>query len=1344
MGGTVSGSGENAKITGITKAGTLTLTVVFEHPTKTDKSLSGDFEITSTRAPAPTDIIWKGGANGLSEKFDGRFSEVEILNNVGGTKSGYRVKEITNLTGQSPSDVARIDSSNKFINYTKLGDFSVDITLEHSGKEEVTLRNNKFKITEADTPKDLVWKGQQSGDGLSKAFNETNKKFTEAEILNNVGGTKTGYAIKEITNLSGQTPSGNATIDSGKKFINYTKVGVFVANVSLEHPTKKDTIFTGAKFKISKANASELNYTNQSKKFVSGSGGEITNDEIKAGLTATSATLKNGYKIKSVSITAKTPNDMGGTVDGNGENAKITGIAKAGTLTLTIVFEHIYKDDKTFTGVKFALNAAPTDIALSKTAVDENKAVGSTVGNLTTTDVNAGDTFTYSLVSGDGSDDNGDFRIDGAVLKTAKVFDFETKNSYKIRIRTTDSAGGTFEKEFTITINNVTESISYAYNSGNKYVEAAANDGSIDNSKYIIATANGLTFKGANGATLTAGTDFTTIGNYQVRETGKFHSTVGGTGQRIVIYQFSDGSQVRQDRNLPAPTKLFIKSGNHIPSGLTMVVTKLSATTAKITFTGNATAHQKTSISDDSVQNVAITFNSTAFTGSPDISAVVGKSKNDIAIEYNYDPPVFSYSYNGIDGFYEKPNDGTVKNRLSISVSRGRFIAAPTAISGVTNAKKYNLNTHYTINNVVPNGLTLEVRRDTGGGNPYILFTGKATAHASANNVNNLSITLKSAMLQGSPDLSAAATKTKNDIVIYFGEYTIFLLNSNHSIITENLLDFGGNKGRFGATNGNYDGENKAFPNGERKIIKFEQNIIANPVMGTHFTVNGLPNNLNFAFKRIDSITIGFYITGSAVNHANSDDTTFTVTFKKRPTVTLYKIVPEKGVKISKIKNLEDDLAMSLAALGIRIIAPIPGEGAIGIEVPNKKPNIVSMKSVLASKKFQQTDMALPIAFGKTITNETFVVDLAKMPHLLMAGATGQGKSVGLNAILTSILYKKHPSEVKFVLVDPKKVELTLFSKIEKHYLAKLPNTEEAIITDTTKVVNTLNSLCIEMDDRYELLKTAKVRNIKEYNDRFKNRRLNPENGHRFLPYIVLVIDEFADLIMTAGKEVETPIARLAQLARAIGIHLIVATQRPSVNVITGIIKANFPSRIAFRVTAKVDSRTILDAPGADQLIGRGDMLYSGGSDITRLQCAFVDTPEVEKITNFIGEQQAYPDAHILPEYIPEGSEAIGDITPDERDPLFREAAEVLVNAQQGSASLLQRKLKLGYNRAGRIIDQLEAAGVVGPFEGSKARSVLLPDTTALNELLEKEKNETNFLYILFVIFCRGDDRSKK
>jgi len=439
------------------------------------------------------------------------------------------------------------------------------------------------------------------------------------------------------------------------------------------------------------------------------------------------------------------------------------------------------------------------------------------------------------------------------------------------------------------------------------------------------------------------------------------------------------------------------------------------------------------------------------------------------------------------------------------------------------------------------------------------------------------------------------------------------------------------------------------------------------------------------------------------------------------PTVTLYEIVPEAGIRISKIKNLEDDIALSLSAWGIRIIAPIPGKGTIGIEVPNKKPTMVSMKSVISSAKFQNSKMELPIALGKTISNETFVVDLAKMPHLLMAGATGQGKSVGLNAVLTSLLYKKHPAEVKFVLVDPKKVELTLFNHIERHYLAKLPDTEEAIITDTTKVINTLNSLCIEMDARYDLLKDAMVRNIKEYNVKFKSRKLNPENGHKFLPYIVLVIDEFADLIMTAGKEVEAPIARLAQLARAIGIHLIVATQRPSVNVITGLIKANFPARAAFRVTSKIDSRTILDGQGADQLIGKGDMLYSGGSDVIRLQCAFVDTPEVERITDFIGSQRAYPEAHLLPEYTGEEVGTSLDNNISERDTLFREAAVVIVLAQQGSASLLQRKLKLGYNRAGRLIDQLEAAGIVGQFEGSKARQVLIPDEMSLNQLLDNE-----------------------
>ena len=440
------------------------------------------------------------------------------------------------------------------------------------------------------------------------------------------------------------------------------------------------------------------------------------------------------------------------------------------------------------------------------------------------------------------------------------------------------------------------------------------------------------------------------------------------------------------------------------------------------------------------------------------------------------------------------------------------------------------------------------------------------------------------------------------------------------------------------------------------------------------------------------------------------------------PTVTLYEIVPDAGIRISKIKNLEDDIALSLAALGIRIIAPIPGKGTIGIEVPNQKPSIVSMRSVISSAKFQNAEMELPIAMGKTISNETFVVDLAKMPHLLMAGATGQGKSVGLNAVLTSLIYKKHPAEVKFVLVDPKKVELNIYSKIERHYLAKLPDTEEAIITDNTKVINTLNSLCIEMDNRYELLKNGMCRNLKEYNKKFKERKLNPKDGHSFLPYIILVVDEFADLIMTAGKEVETPIARLAQLARAIGIHLIIATQRPSVNVITGIIKANFPARVAFRVTSKIDSRTILDSGGADQLIGRGDMLFTQGNELTRIQCAFVDTPEVERLASYVGAQRGYADAHLLPEYISEESTSNLDIDASDRDALFREAAEVIVTAQQGSASLLQRKLKLGYNRAGRIIDQMEAAGVVGPFEGSKARQVLISDLASLDRLINDDK----------------------
>ena len=438
------------------------------------------------------------------------------------------------------------------------------------------------------------------------------------------------------------------------------------------------------------------------------------------------------------------------------------------------------------------------------------------------------------------------------------------------------------------------------------------------------------------------------------------------------------------------------------------------------------------------------------------------------------------------------------------------------------------------------------------------------------------------------------------------------------------------------------------------------------------------------------------------------------------PTVTLYEIVPAPGIRISKIKNLEDDIALSLSALGIRIIAPIPGKGTIGIEVPNLNPDTVSMKAVLSSEKFQHSKMELPIALGKTISNETYVTDLTKMPHLLMAGATGQGKSVGLNAILASILYKKHPAQVKFVLVDPKKVELTLFNKIERHFLAKLPDTEEAIITDTQKVVTTLNSLCLEMDNRYELLKDAQCRNLKEYNAKFIARKLNPKEGHKFLPYIVLVVDEFADLIMTAGKEVETPIARLAQLARAIGIHLIIATQRPSVNIITGTIKANFPARIAFRVTSKIDSRTILDAGGADQLIGRGDMLMSTGNDMIRLQCAFIDTPEVEKVCDYIGSQQAYPMAFELPEYIDEsGGGDAGSIDLGDRDALFEDAARIIVQHQQGSASLLQRKLKLGYNRAGRIVDQLEAAGIIGPFEGSKARQVLIQDEMSLEQKLQ-------------------------
>jgi len=441
------------------------------------------------------------------------------------------------------------------------------------------------------------------------------------------------------------------------------------------------------------------------------------------------------------------------------------------------------------------------------------------------------------------------------------------------------------------------------------------------------------------------------------------------------------------------------------------------------------------------------------------------------------------------------------------------------------------------------------------------------------------------------------------------------------------------------------------------------------------------------------------------------------------PTVTLYEIVPAPGVRISKIKNLEDDIALSLAALGIRIIAPIPGKGTIGIEVPNKNPEIVSFKSIVSSPEYQNSDFDLPVAIGKTIDNKPYIADLSKMPHLLMAGATGQGKSVGLNTIIASLLYKKHPAELKFVLVDPKKVELPLFAKIERHFLAKLPDAEEAIITDTSQVVRTLKGLTIEMDQRYDLLKDAHVRNIKEYNEKFISRRLNPNEGHKFLPYIVLIVDEFADLIMTAGKEVEGPIARIAQLARAVGIHLVIATQRPSVNIITGVIKANFPARMAFRVSAKVDSRTILDTSGADQLIGRGDMLLSNGNKLDRIQCAFIDTPELEDIAEFIGSQRAYPSAFALPEVLEEEGESKKDFNPDDRDSMFADAARIIVQNQHGSTSLLQRKLKLGYNRAGRLIDQLEAAGIVGPFEGSKAREVIIRDMDTLEQLLNSFNN---------------------
>ncbi|WP_461643585.1 FtsK/SpoIIIE family DNA translocase [Labilibaculum euxinus] len=437
------------------------------------------------------------------------------------------------------------------------------------------------------------------------------------------------------------------------------------------------------------------------------------------------------------------------------------------------------------------------------------------------------------------------------------------------------------------------------------------------------------------------------------------------------------------------------------------------------------------------------------------------------------------------------------------------------------------------------------------------------------------------------------------------------------------------------------------------------------------------------------------------------------------PTITLYEIVPAPGVRISKIKNLEDDIALSLSALGIRIIAPIPGKGTIGIEVPNRTPEIVSMKNIISSKKFQESTHALPVALGKTISNETYTLDLTKMPHLLVAGATGQGKSVGLNAIITSLLYKMHPSQLKFVLIDPKKVELSIYSTIEKHFLAKLPGEEEPIITDIHKVIATLNSLCIEMDSRYDLLKKAHARNIKEYNTKFVKRNLNPENGHRYLPYIVVIIDEFADLIMTAGKEVETPIARIAQLARAIGIHMIIATQRPSTNIITGVIKANFPARIAFKVASMIDSRTILDSPGANQLIGRGDMLISLTSELVRVQCAFVDTPEVEAVTEFVQKQQSYPTAMFLPEYVGESSEnSAMDIDLQKRDALFEDAARLVVSSQQGSTSGIQRRFSIGYNRAGRIVDQLEAAGIVGPFEGSKARQVLIQDEYSLEKLL--------------------------
>ncbi len=442
------------------------------------------------------------------------------------------------------------------------------------------------------------------------------------------------------------------------------------------------------------------------------------------------------------------------------------------------------------------------------------------------------------------------------------------------------------------------------------------------------------------------------------------------------------------------------------------------------------------------------------------------------------------------------------------------------------------------------------------------------------------------------------------------------------------------------------------------------------------------------------------------------------------PTVTLYEIVPAPGVRISKIKNLEDDIALSLSALGIRIIAPIPGRGTIGIEVPNSKPEIVSMKSIIGSRSFQESKFELPVGLGKTISNDPFIVDLTKMPHILIAGATGQGKSVGLNAVITSILYTKHPAQVKFVMVDPKKVELSLYNKIEKYYLAKLPDAEEPIITDTKQVVMTLHSLIAEMEDRYDLMRSAKVRDVKEYNTKFITRRLNPKEGHRYLPYIVLIVDEFADLIMIAGREIEMPLARLAQLARATGIHLVIATQRPSVNIITGAIKANFPARIAFRVISMMDSRTILDSPGANQLVGRGDMLVSTGSDLLRLQCAFIDTPEIDKITDHIHNQQSYPSAHILPEIEDDSGREMEDYDPDSKDELFDKAARLVVEYQQGSTSLIQRKFSIGYNRAGRIIDQMEAAGIVGPYEGSKARQVLIKDLMTLEQILNSNNTD--------------------